>query len=169
MPYSVSQVLDSNPGALDAAAREAEAGAGRIDAQMTSVRSHLGTLREVWGGTASEAAQKEGTDMLRTQEAYRKQLADLKPVLSEGAKTLGDYRSALESAVDAAEVWWNVADDGSVTPGFVLATFAALTKANSIVVQAKQIEVESNIKLILAEFEAADKNTAAAVRKIGWE
>lgn len=169
MPYSVSQVLDSNPGALDAAASEAEAGAGRIDAQMTSVRSHLSTLRGVWGGTASEAAQKEGTDMLRTQEAYRKQLADLKPVLSEGAKTLTDYRSQLQSAVDDAEVWWNVADDGTVTPGVVLAAFAALTAQNSIIVEAKQIEVESNIKLILAKFEAADKNTAAAVRKIGWE
>jgi uncharacterized protein YukE len=167
--YSVSQVLDSNPGALDAAASAAEAGAGRIDAQMTSGRSHLGTLGQVWHGTASTAAQKEGADLLRTQEAYRKQLADLKPVLSEGAKTLADLRSQLQSAVDAAEAWWNVNDDGTVTPGILLAAFAALSKQNAIVVEAKQIEVEQNLKLILAKFEAADKNTAAAVRKIGWE
>jgi WXG100 family type VII secretion target len=167
--YSVSQVLDSNPGALDAAAREAQAGAGRIDAQMTSVRSHLATLSGVWGGTASEAAQKEGKDLLRTQEAYRTQLSKLQPVLSEGASTLGGLRSQLQSAVDAAEDWWNVNDDGTVRPGILLATWAALSKGNAIVVQAKQIEVEQNLKLILAKFEAADKNTAAAVRKIGWE
>lgn len=169
MGYTVSKVLNSNPGALSTAADEAGAGALRVGENMATQRRHLVSLATDWAGTGSEAAQKQVTDMLTDQEAYESKLADLKTQLAAGAKTLDDIRSDLQAAVDDAEVWWNVADSGAVTPGWALSVYAALSTPNWFEVVNKRVEVEQNIKLILARFEAADEHTANEVRKLGWK
>ena len=64
MGYTVSKVLNSNPDALSTAANEAGAGATRVDENMTTQRRQLENLATDWAGTASAAAQKQGTDML---------------------------------------------------------------------------------------------------------
>jgi hypothetical protein len=169
LPYTVSKVLDSNPDALSTAADEAGACAKRVGENMATERKHLENLAEDWtGGTAAESAQKQGTDMLTDQAAYQKKLLGLKTALTSGAQKLRDSRSELQTAVDDAEVWWNVADNGSVTPGWALATWAALSKVNWFEVENKRIAIEQRITLILAQFEAADEAIAYEVRKLGW-
>lgn len=168
MSYAVSTVLNSNPETLSTAAKEAGDGALRVGENMTTQRKLLDEMRNDWSGTASEAAQKQGADMLTDQGAYQKKLEDVQKALSGGAGKLRDLRSDLQRAVDDAEVWWNVADDGSVTPGFVLSAWAAMSKVNWFEVENRRIAVEQTIKLILAKFEAADEHTANEVRKVGW-
>src|ERR1700712_3116115 len=132
------------------AAGQARDGATRVGENMATQRKHLENLRNDWsGGTAAEAAQKQGTDMLTDQAAHQKKLEDVKKALSDGAEKLKDLRSDLQKAVDDAEVWWNVADDGSVTPGFVLSTWAGMSKVNWFEVENRRIAVEQVIKLIL--------------------
>jgi len=38
-----------------------------------------------------------------------------------------------------------------------------------MVIESKRITVECDIKLKLAQFEAADRNTAYKIRKVGWD
>jgi hypothetical protein len=167
--YTVSKVLNSNPDSLSTAADEAGAGATRVGENMATQRKYLENLAEDWsGGTAAEAAQKQGTDMLTDQAAYKTKLEKLKAALSSGAQKLRDRRSELKTAVDDAEVWWNVADDGSVKPGWALAAWAELSQVNWFEVENKRIANEQKIKLILAQFEAQDEATAYEVRKLGW-
>jgi hypothetical protein len=167
--YTVSKVLNSNPDSLSTAAAEAGAGATRVGEDMATQRKHLQTLDTDWVGTAADAAQKQGTDMLTDQAAYKTKLEDLKTELSKGADSLTGIRSDLRRAVDDAEVWWDVDDDGSVQPGWALSAYAALSTANWFDVETRRVAVEQAIKLILAQFEAADDHTASEVRKLGWK
>ena len=166
--YTVSKVVNSNPDALSTAANEAQAGADRVDQNITTARKHLTELSEDWTGTASESAQKQGTDMLTDQTAYKQKLIDLVKPLTDGAQKLSAKRSELKSAVDDAETWWDVHDDGTVSPGFSLRVFANISVSNYLIVESHRIQVEQKIKLILAQFEAQDVSTAAEVQKIQW-
>ena len=63
----------------------------------------------------------------------------------------------------------DVADDGGVTPGFWLRWYARVSPVQALQIAAKRIEVENAIKLLLAKFEAADRDTGHQLRKVGWE
>src|SRR5438128_1301385 len=77
--YTVSKVLNSNPDALSTAAEDAGAGATRVGENMATQRKYLDNLAESWsGGTAAAAAQKQGSDMLTDQAAYKTKLENLK-------------------------------------------------------------------------------------------
>lgn len=71
MPYTVSQVLGADPDSLLAASAEAKNSADRVDAQIVKARSQFFDLRADWTGAASNAAQKQGREMLEDQAEYR--------------------------------------------------------------------------------------------------
>ncbi|MGV9799002.1 WXG100 family type VII secretion target [Mycobacterium sp. NPDC003449] len=169
MPYTVSQVLGSDPESLSAASTEAARSAERVDAQIANARTQFSALGADWTGTAADAAQKQGREMLADQGEYRDKLRDAAVPLREGGTKMAEYRRRLKMRVDAAEDWWDVADDGSVSPGFWLRQFAGLSDVNAVTVESRRIPIECDIKLLLAQFEAADKDTAYKLRKIGWD
>ncbi|MFV8227748.1 hypothetical protein [Mycolicibacterium fortuitum] len=107
--------------------------------------------------------------MFEDQTAYRDKLYEVAKPLATGGKDLTEIRGSLKTAVDSAEDLWDVADNGSVTPGFWLRRLAAMSKVTAMVIESKRITVECDIKLKLAQFEAADRNTAYKIRKVGWD
>lgn len=169
MPYTVSQVRASDPESLLNASRDAETAAARVDAQISKAKSQFVTLATDWTGTAADAAQKQGREMFEDQAEYRDKLRALTTPLSSGGRKLADIRSSLDKAVDSAEEWWDVADDGAVKPGRMLAWFASRSQVNALIVESRRIPIECDIKLKLAQFEAADRDTAYKLRKIGWD
>lgn len=169
MAYTVSKVRNSKPDLLNAAAGDAEQSALRVDAQITQGREQMDTLREDWIGTASDAAGKQYGELIGYQQTYRDQLRALKKVLAERGPKLVELRSQLDTAVNDAEGRWDVADDGSVSPGFWLAWYVFTNPAEALRIEAMRIEIECNIKLLLAQFEAEDLATGNAIRQIGRE
>ncbi|WP_066901991.1 WXG100 family type VII secretion target [Mycolicibacterium houstonense] len=169
MSYTVSQVLGSNPEALLAASHQAQEGARRVNSQIEEVRGKFAELKDDWIGTAADAAQKQGREMFEDQVAYRDKLYEVATPLASGGKELTELRSSLKAAIDSAEAWWDVGDTGSVKPGLWLSWYASLTDVNALIVESRRIPVECDIKLKLAQFEAADRDTAYQVRKVGWE
>ena len=169
MPYTVSKVRNSKPGVLSTAAADAEASAQRVDAQITQGRDRMIRLREDWIGTASDAADKQYGELIAHQEAYRRQLGELKKVLDSRGPRLVDLRSRVDTAVDDAEEQWDVADDGSVSPGFWLKWYLAINPAEVFKIEARRIDVENSIKLLLAQFEAEDVAAGHEIRQVGRE
>ncbi|OMC13164.1 hypothetical protein [Mycolicibacterium fortuitum] len=149
MPYTVSQVVGSNPESLLTASLNARAAAQRVNAQIEKAKGEFAQLNSDWTGTAADAA--------------------LAKPLATGGKDLTEIRGSLKAAVDSAEDLWDVADNGAVTPGFWLRRLAAMSKVTAMVIESKRITVECDIKLKLAQFEAADRNTAYKIRKVGWD
>ncbi len=169
MPYTVSQVVSSAPESLLAASRDARAAARRVDAQIDRARTQFAHLAGDWTGTAAEAAQQQGRESLDGQAAYRDHLYAVAEPLATGGAQLGELRASLKQAVDAAQSQWDIADDGGVTPGFWLRWYARVSPVQALQVAAKRIEIENAIKLLLAKFEAADRDIGHQVRKVGWD
>lgn len=170
MALTVSQVLGTQPQSLLNAAEEVARSASRLDAQISSQRSHLSRLAGSWTGRASTAAQKQGADMLVGQGAYRDKLRNMQQVMSSGGQQLTGIKAALESMVNGgASQFWKVADNGSVTPGPLLQQYANLFPVLGMEIKLKALEIESGVKKMLAEFEQADKSTADALRKFADE
>ncbi len=166
MTLTVSQVLGTQPQSLLNAAEEVAGSANRLDAQISSQRSHLSRLAGSWTGGASTAAQKQGADMLVGQESYRDKLRAMQQVMSSGGQQLTGIKSALESMVNGgASQFWKVGDNGSVTPGPLLQQYASLFPVLGMQIKLKALEMETAVKKMLAEFEQADKSTADALRK----
>jgi uncharacterized protein YukE len=166
--YTISQIRGSKPESLVTASTDADDSAKRVDAQIAQSRRQFGELATAWTGKAAQAAQDQNADLARHQEAYRDRLLDVKDVLALRGPRLVDLRSNLDSAVDDAEDWWIVGDDGSVVPGVMLTWFAKLSDETALIVRARQLDVESKLKLLIAQFEAEDKATAYELRSIGW-
>ena len=169
MAYTVSQVVLSDPESLLAASLQMRAAAQRINSQIEKAKGQFQQLDNDWQGTASDAAQKQGRELLEDQANYRDKLYEVATPLASGGKDLTEMRTSLKAAVDAAENLWDVADDGSVTPGIWLSLFASVSLPNFMVVESKRIPIECDIKLKLAQFEATDRDTAYKVRKVGWD
>jgi WXG100 family type VII secretion target len=167
--YTVSKVRNSKPDVLNTAATDAETSAQRVDAQIAQGRRHMDELREGWTGTASDAAGKQYGELITKQRAYSEQLRALKTVLDARAPNLVDFRSKLDTAVNDAEHQWDVADDGSVSPGFWLKWYLATNPTQIFTFEARRIEIENHIKLLLAQFEAEDLAAGHEIRQIGRE
>lgn len=170
MTLTVSEVLASQPGVLLNAAADVGTVANQLDGAIATQRSRLSQLSDSWTGGASAAAQKQGADMLVGQEAYRDKLRAMQQVMSSGGEQLTTIRTALQSLVggDAAKMW-NVADNGSVTPGPVLQQFGSIFPVLGMQVKLKALEVESAVKKMLGEFERTDKEAADALRKFAGD
>lgn len=169
MPYTVSQVLGSNPDSLTSSSSEAYSSADRVDAQVTRARGQFRTLAERWEGKAADAAQKQAAEKFEDQEAYRDRLRSVGEVLGRHGPMLASLRNDLSNAVDSAGVWWFVGETGSVAPGAAMAFLQNLSDASALYVMSKKIEVENNLKLLLARFEAQDKAAGRELRTIGWD
>jgi WXG100 family type VII secretion target len=167
--YTVSTVRNSKPDVLNTAATDAEASAQRVDAQIAQGRRQMDALRDDWTGTASDAAGKQYGELITYQSAYSDQLRALNEVLTKRGPSLVDLRSKLDTAVSDAEEWWDVADDGSVTPGFWLSQYVKWNRVDALRIEAKRLEIENNIKLLLAQFEAEDVAAGHEIRQIGRE
>lgn len=152
MPYTVSQV-GSNPESLLTASLDARAAAQRVNAQIEKAKGEFAQLNSDWTGTAADAAQKQGREMFEDQTAYRDKLYEVAKPLATGGKDLTEIRGSLKTAVDSAEDIWDVADNGSVTPGFWLSRLAAMSTVTAMTIESKRITVECDIKLKLAEEE----------------
>lgn len=162
-------VRGSNPDVLTTASADAGTSASRVDAQIKQGREQIEKLSEDWAGTASDAAQKQHGELLEDQAAYSATLRDIQARLTSWGPKLSAKRSELDTAVNDAEMWWNVADNGQVSPGAWLTWWASLTDVNAVIVNANRIEVENNIRLILAQFEADDLAAGRELRTIGWD
>lgn len=167
MAYTVSKVRNSNPGVLATAATDAETSAQRVDVQIAQGRQAMATLREDWIGTASDAADKQYGELAVRQEAYRDQLRAVKTVLDARGPTLVGHRSDLETAVDDAEGRFDVADDGAVSLGWALRWFVIKNPTQAFKIEAMRIALESQIKLLLAKFEAEDLAAGYEIRQAG--
>ncbi|MGV0810465.1 WXG100 family type VII secretion target [Mycolicibacterium boenickei] len=164
----MSQVVGSNPESLLTASLNARAAAQRVNSQIDKARGQFAQLKDDWTGNAADAAQKQGREMFEDQAGYRDKLYEVAAPLAAGGTELTELRSDLKSAVDSAEDLWDVSDDGSVKAGFWLSRLASMSKVTAMVIESKRITVECHIKLKLAQFEAADRDTAYKVRKVGW-
>lgn len=167
MAYTVSKVRKSKPDVLNTAATDAETSTQRVDAQIAQGREQMNWLREEWVGTSSDAAAKQYGELIGYQQTYRDQLQAVKAVLAERGPKLVDFRSQLDAAVNDAEGKWDVADDGSVSPGFWLKWYVRTNPWQWFKIEAMRIEIENNIKLLLAQFEAEDVAAGYAIRQIG--
>ncbi len=169
MAYTVSMVRNSNPAVLVTASGDAGTSAARVDAQISQGRRQIEKLAGNWTGDASDAAQKQHRELREDQAALSAALRRVRETLSDWGPQLAAKRSALDTAVDDAEDWWNVADSGSVSPGAWLSWFASLSATNAVLVEAQRLERENTIKLLLATFEADDVAAGRALRTIGWD
>ncbi|WKG02290.1 WXG100 family type VII secretion target [Mycolicibacterium sp. HK-90] len=167
MAYTVSKVRNSKPDVLNTAASDAATSAQRVEAQITQGRDQMNTLCEDWIGTASEAAGKQYGELIGYQQTYSNQLRAVKDALTKHGPKLIDYRTKVDTAVNDAEDRWDVADDGSVSMGFWLEWYVFKNPSQFFKIEAKRIEIENNIKLLLAQFEAEDVAAGYAIRQIG--
>lgn len=167
--YTVSKVRNSKPDLLSTAAADAEKSAQRVDAQIVQGREQMTKLRQGWTGKASDAAGKQYDELIAYQQAYSTKLGALKTALDKHGPKLVDYKAKVDAAVNAAEGRWDVADDGSVSLGFWLKWYVRTNPWQWFRVEAMRIEVENNIKLLLAKFEAEDVAAGYAIRQIGRE
>ena len=167
--YAVSKVRNSKPDVLNTASVAAETSAQRVDAQITQGRNQMNRLREEWIGTASDAAGKQYGELIGYQKDYSKQLREVQRVLAQRGPKLVEFRSQLDAAVNEAEGRWDVADDGSVSLGFWLRWYVRTNPWQWFKIEAMRIEIESNIKLLLAKFEAEDLAAGDEIRRIGRE
>jgi uncharacterized protein YukE len=160
-------VLGSAPESLITAAGELRAAASELDMQIASGRFHLATLEAQWTGTAAERAQTNADEMIGDQVSYRAKLKSLETELHESGSTLTDVRRKLSDLVNSGEAsFFNIADNGSVTPGLRLLWWASLWPTNAMEVKIGQLKLQTKIQTALDEFDAADQAAAAALRKI---
>lgn len=167
--YTVSKVRNSKPDVLNTAAVNADESRRRVDAQITQGHDQMNTLRKDWIGTASDAAGKQYCELIGYQKTYREQLEAVQKALAERGPKLVELRSQLDAAVNDAEDRWDVADDGSVSLGFWLKWYVRTNPWQWFKIEATRIEIESNIKLLLAKFEAEDLAAGDEIRRIGRE
>ncbi|CQD22750.1 hypothetical protein A5731_08055 [Mycolicibacterium conceptionense] len=167
MPLTVSQVLESRPESLTAAAADVKAAGAEIDVQVASERAQMDALASKWSGTASDGAQVNATEMIGDQQIYRAKLQKLSDKMRESGDMLTGIRKELADLVNSGEAqYFNIADNGSVTAGWRLLWWAALSHRNALEVKIRQLKLQTKIQTALDKFDAADKATAAALRKI---
>lgn len=167
MSYTVSKVRNSTPDVLLTASADATTSAQRLDDQIAAGERQFSDLTEDWLGKASEAAAKQYGELAVDQREYSASLRAASTALKTHGDKLVEYRSALDTAVNNAEDWWNVADDGSVTPGFWLSWYMDVNDVDAIRLEAQRLEIENNIKLLLAQFEAQDLAAGYDIRQLG--
>ncbi|WP_167857810.1 WXG100 family type VII secretion target [Mycobacterium sp. DL99] len=168
MPLTVSQVLGSRPEALVSAAGEVKAAGSEIDLQLAGERSQMDALASKWTGTASDGARVNADEMFGDQQLYRTKLQKLSDKMAASGETLTGIRKELSDLVNSGEAqYFNIADNGSVTAGWRLLWWAALSPRNALEVKIRQLKLQTRIQTALDKFDAADKATAAALRKIG--
>lgn len=167
--YTVSKVRNSKPDVLATAASDAEKSAQRVDAQITQGRDQMTILHKDWVGTASDAAAKQYGELIGYQQTYSRQLRAVKAILAKHGPKLVEYRSQLDAAVNDAEGKWDVADNGSVSPGRMLLWYLMWNPTQIFKIESMRIGVENNIKLLLAQFEAEDVAASYAIRQAGRE
>lgn len=169
MSYTVSKVRNSTPDVLLTASSDATTSAQRVEDQIVAGARQFADLEQDWIGKASDAAGKQYGELTVDQVAYRESLTTLSGVLKTHGDKLIEFRSDLDSAVNNAEDWWNVADDGSVTPGFWLRWYMDVNDVDAVRLEAQRLEIENNIKLLLAQFEAQDLAAGYEIRQLGRE
>ena len=169
MAYTVSKIRNSKPDVLATAASDAEQSAQRIDAQISKGRQQMVALREDWVGTASDAADKQYGELIGYQQTYSRQFRVVKGILAKRGPKLVEYRSQLDTAINDAEDIWDVADDGSVSPGWMMAWYLMRNPTQLFKIESMRIEIENNIRLLMAQFEAEDVATGYEIRQAGRE
>ena len=165
MTSTVSRVLNARPDALIDAADGVALSAAAAEAVIASERANLSTLASSWAGAASTAAQSQGGELLAEQERYREKLEAMQEVLAGGGAALSEIRAQLAALVTGdLALFWQIGDDGSVAPGFLLQEYAALSPVTELQVMLMAFGLEREIRQLLAEFELADTRTADSLR-----
>lgn len=170
MTLTVSRVLTARPEALIDAAGQVALSAAAAGADIAGERANLVTLAGNWGGSAAATAQLHGAELLAGQERYRAKLLAMQQVLAGGGATLSEIRGQLAALVTGdLATFWNIGDDGSVSPGLLLQEYAALSPVTELQVQIMGYGLEREIRQLLAEFELADIRTAENLRTFADE
>lgn len=167
MPVTVSLVLASNPDSLVTASGEVSAGAADVDERIAAERSGLDGLSTTWTGTASSAALNHAEDMLTAQRRYRDTLHALGRELAAAGGELAHLRSEIADLVAGVEATlFHIADDGTTTPGPILATLAKLSPVLAMDVRLRGLALQTAIQTALDKFDAADGAAAHQLRQI---
>ncbi|MBS9532786.1 WXG100 family type VII secretion target [Mycobacterium sp. M1] len=163
---TVPQVLDANADALTTGAGELSASITALDSQIADQRAKLSQLQAAWEGRASSAAQDHLSERISGQEQHRDRLRSLQQAMASGGQEMAGIRAQLREAVDSAQAsGWEVADDGSVSPGSVLNQLAETSSVMSMELALMGMQFTSQIKTKLAEFTWADLRAGAEIRK----
>lgn len=167
MTLTMSRVLGSQPGALAEAADRVAQSAAAAEAGIAAGRAEFAALADSWSGTAATAAEARGARMLAEQQGYLMQLLAMQRVLVSGSAALGDLRTRLAALVTGdLALFWIIGDDGSVAPGPLLLEYAAFSPVTELQVMLMGLELEREIRQLLAEFEMADTRTADGLRSL---
>lgn len=155
MSVSVSTVEASHPQSLTEAANQLETRIGQLDGIIADQRRSLDELESAWQGQASTAALAKGEADLQKQIALRGRLQAMQAALASGGSQLSSARDAVLSVVNGLRaVGWHVADDGTATPPPWFPVWLKVMAAPFTVI----------IRRLLAAFDTADQQTAAAIR-----
>jgi uncharacterized protein YukE len=149
-----------------AAANQLATSVSNIDTQIATGRRQFDVLDDKWTGTAAEAAQTSGEEMIGDQVIYRDKLSALEEKLTHFGTELTDIRKELDGLVHSGEAsFFNIGDNGTVTPGWRLLAWAALSPRNAMEVNIRRLQLQTKIQTALDKFDAADKAAAGAIRQ----
>ncbi|MEV3901120.1 hypothetical protein AB0K11_02260 [Mycobacterium sp. NPDC050551] len=165
MSPGIAAVLGSKPEALITAAGQIVESVSNVDVQIAGGRTQFADLDSKWTGTAAEAAQVSGEEMIGDQVIYRDKLSALEKQLNHYGASLRDIRKELSDLVSSGEAgYFDISDDGTVTPGWRLLAWGALSARNAMEVNIRRLQLQTKIQTALDKFDAADKAAAGAIR-----
>lgn len=163
----MSQVLASKPESLSEAAGRLGAGVSDVDRRVAVEKSRLGELASTWTGTASDAALDHADDILGDQRQYRDTLTALQNELASAGDELRHLRSEIVDLVSSIEAkLFDVADDGTTSPGPLLRTLARLSPVLAMDVRLRGLALQTAIQTGLDMFDAADQAAAYRLRQV---
>jgi alpha/beta hydrolase family protein len=157
---TIPQVEASRPEGLCRSAAQLGAKASGLGTQIATQRATLTELRTAWQGTAASAAIARAQPTLLRMQQIRDAMTTAQTALADGGTALVHNRTMLRQNVgQLCAQGWQVAPDGtvSVRPGSPLERYATTGPANAMRLQRLAAANSVRLKVLLAEFDAADR------------
>ncbi|BBY26742.1 WXG100 family type VII secretion target [Mycolicibacterium sediminis] len=168
MSLTVSQVLASRPESLLDAAGSVARQAVSVGHQVDDARARVDRTSDAWTGAAADASRSRGSALVSDAQTYRETLDTLGKTMTTGANRLRDIRTDVQTTVEGARgKGWIVADDGQVRPGPLLQTLGATSPTTAVQIKLLALQLTTDLKTKLADFQSADVSTAEAIRRLG--
>lgn len=116
MSTDLSTVLAWQPEVLSTAASDLDTSAAKLRDQAGTARTAMAGISGTWTGFAASAAAERGARNVAAGMDLAAAIGSAKQILSAGASSLGQTKSRLQQAIDAAhEEGFNVDAEGTVT------------------------------------------------------
>ena len=164
---SISDVEASRPDLLLAAGQQTGASVATLRAQLSKGDREISQMTQTWTGDASTAASANGRRILGQQGKTVDALARVQSVLSTGGGELQSAKQTIGQQVSQLQQkGWQVSGDGSVTvrSGSVLGWLSKLSPANALQLRQLAAASSTQMKTMLAHFEALDNKVAQELR-----